>query len=141
MYIKRIGEHTLFSSFERPFISALLGPRRVGKTTLVNHYQQQYPNRKWAVLNMDKHSQRLRIVNEELSLMIQESALTQLGQDKIWVVIDEAQKCPELFEQIKVIYDDFKGQDKVKFIITGSAHLDLHNRSYIFFQIGLQVIT
>ncbi len=129
MYIKRVNESTLFASFERSYISALLGPRRVGKTTLVTHYQTLHPNRNWAVLNMDSHHQRLRIANEELPQMIEETALKQLGKDKIWVVIDEAQKCPELFEQVKIIYDTYKGKDKIKFILTGSAHLDLHNLS------------
>lgn len=129
MYVSRTNESTLFASFERPFVSALLGPRRVGKTTLVDHYQQLHPSRNWVKLNMDYHNQRLRIANEELRLMIEEGALKQLGTDKIWVVIDEAQKCPEIFEQVKIIYDDFKGKDKVKFLLTGSAHLDLHNLS------------
>ena len=41
-------------------------------------------------------------------------------------MIDEAQKCPALFDQVKLLYDTFKGQDKIKFILTGSAHLNLH---------------
>ncbi|MGD9592566.1 MAG: ATP-binding protein, partial [Candidatus Berkiella sp.] len=127
MYIKRTCEPTLFTSFERPYVSALLGPRRVGKTTIVNHYQQLHPTRTWVALNMDKLGQRQRIAKEELPLMIEEGARKPLGKEKIWVVVDEAQKCPELFEQIKIIYDEYKGNDKIKFILTGSAHLDLHN--------------
>lgn len=62
--------------------------------------------------------------------MIEEKAMQKIGgQKKIWVAIDEAQKCPEIFDQIKVLYDRFKGQDKIKFILTGSAILSLHQLS------------
>lgn len=127
MYILRENEGAFFESFEGMFISALLGPRRVGKTTLVEHYIKIYPKRKWVQLNMDERKQRQRIANDELLLMIEESSLQNIGgHEKLWVVIDEAQKCPELFDQVKLIYDEFKGKDKIKFIITGSAHLNLH---------------
>jgi hypothetical protein len=127
MYIMRANEKFIFDSFDRPFISALLGPRRVGKTTLVKYYMALHPGRKWITFNMDILSQRNRIAQEELELMIEESALQRIGRgDKIWIFIDEAQKSPELFDQIKIIYDTFKERDAVKFILTGSAHLNLH---------------
>ena len=126
-YIIRANESFLFESFERPFISALLGPRRVGKTTLIEYYVNLHPDKKWVKLNMDALSQRNRIEAEELELMIEQSALQKLGgPKKLWVFIDEAQKCPQLFDQIKIIYDAHKGKDHIKFIITGSAHLNLH---------------
>lgn len=127
MYILRENEDEFFESFGGMFISALLGPRRVGKTTLVEHYIKAYPKRKWVQLNMDERKQRQRIANDELLLMIEESSLQNVGgREKLWVVIDEAQKCPELFDQVKLLYDQFKGKDKIKFILTGSAHLNLH---------------
>jgi uncharacterized protein len=126
-YIIRANEKALFASFERPFISALLGPRRVGKTTLLEFYISACPERKWVRLNMDVLSQRNRVMAEELELMIEQVALQKIGGGKkIWVFIDEAQKCPELFDQIKLIYDEHKGRDHIKFLITGSAHLNLH---------------
>lgn len=126
MYIFRENEKEIFESFENIFISALLGPRRVGKTTLVNHYINIHKKRKWVQLNMDERKQRQRIANDELLIMIEESAFQKVGdKEKIWVVIDEAQKCPELFDQIKILYDKFK-KNKIKFILTGSAHLNLH---------------
>lgn len=126
-YIVRANEKFLFESFERPFVSALLGPRRVGKTTLVNYFMSLQPERKWVSLNMDVLSQRKKVANEELEIMIEQEALQKIGgPKKIWVFIDESQKCPELFDQIKIIYDANKGKDHVKFILTGSAHLNLH---------------
>jgi len=76
---------------------------------------------------MDERKQRQRIANDELLPMIEESSLQNVGdREKLWIVIDEAQKCPELFDQVKLLYDEFKGKDKIKFILTGSAHLNLH---------------
>jgi len=127
MYILRENEKEVFESFEGAFVSALLGPRRVGKTTLVEHYIETHPERKWVQFNMDERKQRQRIANDELLLMIEESALQKVGgQEKLWVVVDEAQKCPELFDQVEILYDEFKGRDEIKFILTGSAHLNLH---------------
>ncbi len=127
MYILRENEAEIFESFEGSFISALLGPRRVGKTTLVEHYIRTHPERKWVQLNMDERKQRLRIANGELILMIEESSLQKVGDhEMLWVVVDEAQKCPELFDQVKILYDRFKEKRKIKFILTGSAHLNLH---------------
>ena len=127
MYVLRENEREFFESFEGQFVSALLGPRRVGKTTLVEHYIDLHPSRKWIKFNMDERRQRQRIASDELLLMIEEGALQKIGgEEKLWVVIDEAQKCPELFDQVKLLYDEFKGKDRVKFILTGSAHLNLH---------------
>lgn len=126
-YVVRANEVSLFESFERPCISALLGPRRVGKTTLLEYYMGLHPEKKWVNLNMDVLSQRNRVAAEELELMIEQEALQKIGgPKKLWVFIDEAQKCPQLFDQIKVIYDTHKGRDSIKFLLTGSAHLNLH---------------
>jgi len=126
-YIVRANEFFLFESFERSFISAVLGPRRVGKTTLLEYYINLYPNKKWVHLNMDILSQRNQVEAEKLELMIEQTALQKIGgTQKLWVFIDEAQKCPELFDQIKVIYDTYKKRNCIKFILTGSAHLNLH---------------
>lgn len=127
MYVIRENEEEFFESFERAFVSALLGPRRVGKSTLVEHYLNSHSERVWVKFNMDERRQRQRIADGELALMIEESALQKIGgQEKLWVAIDEAQKCPELFDQVKILYDEFKGKNKIKFILTGSAHLNLH---------------
>jgi uncharacterized protein len=129
-YIFRANETLIFESFERPFVSALLGPRRVGKTTLINHYIQMHSDRVWVLLNMDNLSQRTSVAREELEMMIERAAFQKIGGGKkIWVFIDEAQKSPELFDQIKILYDTHKGTDQIKFVLTGSAHLNLHNLS------------
>ena len=130
-YINRNIQSSVYESFEGPYITALLGPRRVGKSTLVQTYVSKYPSRCWVTFNMDILTQRQRAVKNELKSMIQEQAFCLIGQTKqIWVVIDEAQKCPELFDQIKILYDQFKDQSLgIKFILTGSGSLSLHQLS------------
>ena len=124
---KRVNESLIRASFERPRVTTLLGARRVGKTTLLRSYMSENPDRKWVFFNMDKRDQRLRVEKEELELMIEENALQRIGKGKkIWVAIDEAQKCPALFDQVKAIYDENKDQKRIKFILTGSGHLNLH---------------
>ena len=128
--VNRINGHIYLESFTTPFVTAILGPRRVGKSTFIKHYIKQHPEQKWAVFNMDKLSERNKMAAGGLQAAIEQQALQAIGQgEKIWVAIDEAQKCPELFEQIKVLYDEYKGQNVIKFILTGSASLDLHNLS------------
>lgn len=130
IYITRENEKEIFKSFDNTFISALLGPRRVGKTSLTEHYINTYPERRWTKFNMDERSERKRIANGEFLQMIEESSLQKVGEkEKLWVVVDEAQKCPELFDQVKILYDKFKEENKIKFILTGSAHLNLHQLS------------
>ncbi len=130
-YIHRDMEAQVSRSFEKPFISALLGPRRVGKSTLVKAYMNRYPARRWVIFNMDTLKDRQRCANGELQAMIQERALQLIGiGETIWTVVDEAQKCPALFEQIKILYDQFKEQPiGIKFILTGSGSLSLHQLS------------
>jgi len=131
IYINRDLEKKLFDSFETCYITALLGPRRVGKSTVVKSYISRHPDRSWAIFNMDSLAERQRAEKGNLQAMIQEKTQHLIGQkETIWVVIDEAQKCAALFEQIKILYDSFKESPMgVKFILTGSGELSLHQFS------------
>lgn len=127
---KRVNHDLIVTSLNAPYISAILGPRRVGKSTFVDQFRAEHPNYHWIKFNMDILSERQLLASGALRSEIEKRALQKIGTgSKLWVTIDESQKCPELFEQIKVIYDEFKDQDRVKFILTGSASLDLHNLS------------
>lgn len=130
MYIPRVIEPHIKSSLKGRFITTILGPRRVGKTSLVKHLTTQLANINLCELNLDSLQIRERINKLELQQLIEENCLQKIGgEQKLWVTIDEAQKCPALFEQIKVIYDEWKDTDKIKFVLTGSAHLNLHQLS------------
>jgi predicted AAA+ superfamily ATPase len=130
MYTDRKNKEVIESSFKRPFITAILGPRRVGKSLFVKHYAEKNPELKWVFLNMDDMIQRSRVENQELKDLIVEGSKQGIGEgNKIWVVIDEAQKCPLVFDQVKILYDAYKDQNTIKFILTGSAVLSLHQLS------------
>lgn len=130
MYIERSNQSIIYQSLKSSYVTALLGPRRSGKSTLIENYAQQNQGYAWVFLNMDDRSERLRIEDNGLKQLIQEkSSLPIQGGTKIWVTIDEAQKCPALFDQIKLIYDEFKDKDAIKFILTGSGLLSLHQLS------------
>lgn len=130
MYINRSNQAVIYSSFSSPYVTALLGQRRVGKSTLVAQYAEQYSQNPWVFLNMDSREERQRVENNQLKAMIEESAQQRISNNsKIWVAIGEAQKCPALFEQIKLLYDQYKDQSAIKFIITGSGFLSLHQLS------------
>lgn len=127
MYVTRRNQKVIFKSFSSKFVSTLLGPRRVGKSTLVGYFISQHPQYTWVQLNMDIRAERLRVEADQLEVLLEERSRQKIDPNQpLWVVIDEAQKCPPLFEQIKVLYDRFKGTDAIKFILTGSGFLSLH---------------
>ena len=78
---KRANEPAIHASFERPRVTALLGARRVGKTTLLKSYMSQHPDRKWVFFNMDRRDQRLRVENSELehSVALEKSQIKDIG--------------------------------------------------------------
>ncbi len=129
-YARRDQDAAIYAGIDSPFVVVILGPRRVGKSTFVDHYVSTHEQLVWARFNMDVLAERQRLAGGELTDMIEESVARKLNAgEKIWVTIDEVQKCPEAFDQIKYLYDRFKGQDTLKFILTGSAQLDLHHKS------------
>jgi len=129
-YTTRSHEKRLLHAFNSPMITGILGPRRTGKSTLIDHYISQHPEITAVRLNMDKMTEREQIKAGKLETMILTSIQRHLKpHHRVWVTIDEAQKCPEVFEQIKVLYDEYKDQDAIKFILTGSALLELHRLS------------
>ncbi len=126
----RLNHQSVEKSINSCYVTAILGPRRTGKTYFLENYAKEHPENRWVFFNMDILEQRIRASTSQLSIMIAEQAKQHLGEgEKIWVVIDEAQKCPEIFDQIKVLYDRYKDQNKIKFIISGSAVLSLHQLS------------
>lgn len=129
-YKHRLIEAGLFEAFKNPFVTCILGPRRVGKSTLIDYFISQSADIEVVRLNMDKMSERDTIKAGKLEAIILTSIKRHLEANRrIWVTIDEAQKCPELFEQVKLLYDRYKDQDAIKFILTGSALLQLHRLS------------
>lgn len=95
----------------------LLGPRQVGKTTLVKSLAEKLsPN--FLYLNGDEISVKNSLENPSLQFL-----KAYLGQSKI-IVIDEAQRITDIGLTLKLIVDNFSG---VQLIVTGSSALELSN--------------
>lgn len=130
MIVHRVNQKAIYHSFEGPYITGILGPRRAGKSTLVTKFIQEKATH--CSFNMDSLSEQNDLAERGLARLIEEKthiSLTQKTSFKIWVIIDEAQKYPALFNQIKLLYDQTKGSGRLKFIITSSSQLDLHQLS------------
>lgn len=57
IYSDRAQQERLFSAFAGPMITGILGPRRVGKSTLIEHYFSLHTDATVVRLNMDKMNQ------------------------------------------------------------------------------------
>lgn len=115
--ISRIIEPQIESDFFSGKAIVVLGPRQVGKTTLI---QDILKEKKYLFLNADDISVR-RMLQEADSFRLQQI----IGANKI-VFIDEAQRLPEVGITLKIITDQFKN---VQLIVTGSSALELSNQT------------
>lgn len=130
MAVLRANTETIQNAIEANLITALIGPRRVGKSFFLNWYMAQYPDRNWISINLDQLETKRHVEAGKLEQLIIEAAQTPIGHGtKLWVIIDEAQKSPLVFDQVKSLYDQYINDDAIKFILTGSAVLGLHQLS------------
>jgi uncharacterized protein len=100
----------LSTAIRRSPVTALLGPRQCGKTTLALAVAA---GRESTVFDLESPRDVRRLTNPELML----ASLTGL------VVIDEIQRMPELLPVLRVLADRLS--ERVRFLILGSASPDL----------------
>lgn len=93
-------------SIERSPVTALLGPRQCGKTTLARQLARQQAA---TFFDIESVPDQRRLQNPELML----GNLTGL------VVLDEIQAMPQLFQVLRVLVD--RPENKARFLILGSA--------------------
>ena len=98
--------HRLEVAVARSPITALLGPRQCGKTTLARLFAAA---RKTAHFDMESPADQSRLQNPELAL----ASLTGL------VVLDEIQARPDLFSILRGLAD--RPGSKTRFLVLGSA--------------------
>ena len=126
----------LFIMFERPhlqqvtkrileprkFIQVILGPRQVGKTTLVSQLVQKYKSETLVV-----SADALGASNTYWLEQQWETArikLKQSGAEEFLLVVDEIQKIDNWSETVKLLWDtDTKNNVQLKLIILGSSRL------------------
>jgi len=92
----------------------ILGPRRVGKTTLLKHLTKNMKD--FLLVNGED-----RFIQEALSSQSISALQKFIGHHKV-LIIDEAQKIPNIGLNIKLIVDNIEG---VQVIATGSSAFDL----------------
>jgi predicted AAA+ superfamily ATPase len=105
MYIEQLSK-----AAKRSPVTALLGPRQCGKTTLARLFGQ---NRKTTYFDLESQPDQMRLQNPELLL----GGLTGV------VVLDEMQEMPDLFNVLRVLVD--RPGNRTKFLILGSASPNL----------------
>ena len=98
------------AALRRSPVTALLGPRQCGKTTLARDISR---TRASTFFDLERPADRLRLQQPELSL----GSLSGL------IVIDEIQRDPGLFALLRVLAD--RRPRRAKFLILGSASPDL----------------
>lgn len=115
MQIKRLLKQELSKKLDRKKAIILLGPRQVGKTTLVKELALEL-DQEFLLLNGDEFQ-----TVEFLSRPNLDFLKSYFGSSKV-IVIDEAQRIPNIGLTLKLIIDHFSG---IQLIITGSSFLEL----------------
>ncbi len=95
-------------------VVAIIGPRQVGKTTLLRLVDPSRSRSGSSILCMDDPDLRLRLLANPVG------ELKKFGRKLI--ILDELQKAPALFDTIKLLADEPEGPS---FLVTGSAQLQL----------------
>ena len=96
---------------------AVLGPRQVGKTTLVKILETRL-SKKVIYLDLESNQDRNRLQDAELYLSERQNEL---------IVIDEVQRMPELFPLLRSLID--RHRIAQRFILLGSASPELLQKS------------
>lgn len=116
--IERYLYSQIIEKIQDPKAIILIGPRQVGKTTLLKKVQQDWNSQSlwWNADEPDIRAKLSNINSTQLGKMI--------GLAKL-LIIDEAQRVENIGLTIKLIVDNFPG---VKVIATGSSSFELANK-------------
>jgi uncharacterized protein len=118
MKIKRYLLSKFQNSLQEGKVLVLYGPRQVGKTTLVKDLLQALPMH-GKFVNADE------LVYREVLASQSSQRLGELLGDAEILVIDEAQRVPEIGLNLKILVDTFP---HAKIIATGSASFELASK-------------
>ena len=111
MYIKRNLEQNLINLAKEYACILLIGPRQVGKTTILEHIDKE---KKREYVTLDDLSERELAKNDPKMF---------LSLHSVPICIDEVQYAPELFSYIKIAIDS--GAKPGSFYLTGSQSFKL----------------
>ncbi|MDR0350318.1 MAG: ATP-binding protein, partial [Coriobacteriales bacterium] len=116
VYIERTLESQVRSSLGSFPVTAIVGPRQAGKSTLAKHILAKMST--GVYLDLERPSDLAKLDEPELFLTAQ--------RDKL-VCIDEIQRKPDLFPLLRSLVDEWG--NKGSFIVLGSASRDLLRQS------------
>jgi predicted AAA+ superfamily ATPase len=115
MYIDRFLENEINSSLNNNPVTAIIGPRQSGKSTLAKKLLKNFNS---LYLDLEKPSDLFKLEEPEWFLTSQKEKL---------ICLDEIQRKPELFPLIRSLTDEWNKNGS--FIILGSASRDLLKQS------------
>ena len=115
MKVERILKNTLIEQFNSGKAIVLIGPRQVGKSTLINQILEQ---KEFLFLDGDDFSAQQTLFEPNTSY------LKRLIGDKKIVFIDEAQRIKNIGITSKIIIDQFKD---VQLLLSGSSAFELNH--------------
>ena len=123
-YIHRLPEEYAFDEdLSGRHLIFLAGPRQTGKTRLAKEWLKKCGCTS-LYFNWDDIATRRAYLNDSRFF---ESPARSIGVDDPWIVFDEIHKRKNWRDILKGVYDIFS--DDFRFLVTGSARLDLFRRS------------
>jgi len=119
VYLKRVIFESFREKLQTKKVLVLFGARRVGKTELIKAFLKNIHPEDVLLLNGDDV--------QDAQLIQTRSVVNyrRILSGKQYLVIDEAQKIPEIGSKLKLIVDNF---DQLKVVATGSSVFDLSNK-------------
>jgi len=119
MLINRILTPKVKSALKPGQVTVLYGPRQVGKTTLLSQIIKDLSPNQYLMVNGDQ-TRYQRVLSSQDS-----QQLKSFIGDSPLLIIDEAQRIPNIGLNLKIIIDNFP---KTTILVTGSASLELANQ-------------
>ncbi len=118
MYYTRKLENDIITGLKNNPVTAIIGPRQCGKSTLAKHVAKNNIEKEVIYLDLERPVDLQKLDNAEWFLANQKGKL---------ICLDEIQRKPELFPLIRVLVDEWEGNSH--FLILGSASRDLIKQS------------
>ncbi|MCC6413587.1 MAG: ATP-binding protein, partial [Saprospiraceae bacterium] len=116
--IRRVLEQKILQRLQPGKVIVLYGARRTGKTYLLRRLLEQVAE-PYLLLNGED-----KAVQDQLAERSVAQYRTFLG-DRRLLVVDEAQKIPEIGAKLKLMVDEIEG---LKVLVTGSSAFDIHQQ-------------